>query len=158
MAHLFLLNLVLDLGSSPLVSVETNKRINKASTTDCWRYVTKIGVDKDGKERARCNGCNKICVWWKKIWNFSFESSMKCDKTKSEDIGQMMLELRGKLKGKKIDQSEHCQLFIALVLMLHDLILCSVLMLSVALVQDLIYCTLMMLQDSFDCTVFMLYD
>jgi len=40
---------------------------------------------------------------------------MKCDKIKTEDIGQMMLDMQGKLKAKKIDQSLHRQLLCELI-------------------------------------------
>jgi len=69
-------------------------------------------VDKDGKKRAKCNGCNKIFMCGGRNYGTSHLNRhvMKCDKIKSEDIGEMMLDMQGKLKGKKIDQSVHCQL------------------------------------------------
>jgi len=33
--------------------------------------------------------------------------AMKCDKSKTEDIGQMMLDIYGRLKEKKKDQVVH---------------------------------------------------
>jgi len=39
---------------SETVEGDKNKR-DKITTSDCWKYLTKIGVDKDVKERARCN-------------------------------------------------------------------------------------------------------
>ena len=40
-------------------SVELNKRRDKRITSDCWKYLIRIGIGDDGKERARCNGCNQ---------------------------------------------------------------------------------------------------
>ena len=34
----------------------------KTCTSDVWKSFTKIGI-VNGKEKARCNGCKKICVW-----------------------------------------------------------------------------------------------
>jgi len=40
-------------------TVEGDKRKrDKATTSDCWKYFTKIEVYKDKKERTRCNSCN----------------------------------------------------------------------------------------------------
>jgi len=38
---------------------ETDKEKNKISSSDVWKFFTKIGVCENGKERAKCNGCNK---------------------------------------------------------------------------------------------------
>ncbi|MCI34961.1 hypothetical protein A2U01_0056182, partial [Trifolium medium] len=38
-----------------------NKR-NRSSSSSVWKNFTKIGVGKDGKERAKCNGCKKDYV------------------------------------------------------------------------------------------------
>jgi len=40
-------------------SVELNKRRDKGVISDCWKYFIRIGVGDDGKEKARCSGCNK---------------------------------------------------------------------------------------------------
>jgi len=94
-------------------TVEIDKRKTKANTSNYWRYFTKLKVDKDGKERAKCNGCNKIFMCGGRKYGTSHLNRhlMKCDKIKSEDIGQMMLDM----KGKKIDQSVHCQLLCELI-------------------------------------------
>jgi len=34
-------------------TIELEKKRDKVNTSDCWRYFTKIGEGKDGKERAR---------------------------------------------------------------------------------------------------------
>jgi len=83
------------------------KKRDKTSTSDCWRYFTKIGEGNDGKERAKCNSCNKIYVTGGRKYGTSHLNRhiMKCVKRKSEDVGQMILDMQGKLKAKKkIDQ------------------------------------------------------
>jgi len=37
-------------------SVKVNKKKEKTTTSDCWKFFTKIGVVENGKERAQCNG------------------------------------------------------------------------------------------------------
>jgi len=95
-------------------TVEVDKRRNKASTTDCWRYFSKVGEDKN---KAKCNGCNKVFACGGRKYGTSHLNRhiMKCGKIKTEDIGQMMLDMQGKLKAKKIDQSVHCQLLCELI-------------------------------------------
>ena len=95
-------------------TVEVDKRRNKASTTDCWRYFSKVGEDKN---KAKCNGCNKVFACGGRKYGTSHLNRhiMKCGKIKTEDIGQMMLDMQGKLKAKKIDQSVHRQLLCELI-------------------------------------------
>ena len=71
------------------------KKRDKTSTFDCWRYFTKIGEGKDGKERAKCNSCNKIYVTDGRKCGTSHLNRhiMKCVKIKSEDVGQMILDM-----------------------------------------------------------------
>jgi len=83
------------------------------------RYFTKIEEGKDGKERAKCNSCNKIYV----TGGTKYETShlnrhvMKCVKRKTKDVGQMILDMQGKLKAKKkIDQVVHRELFSGLII------------------------------------------
>jgi len=92
-------------------TIEIDKK-KKIGTSKCWKYFTKIEVDKDGKERAKCIGCNKIFLCSGRKYGMSHlnRHATKCDKYKTEDIGQMMLDINGKLKAKKIDQGMHRQL------------------------------------------------
>ncbi|XP_068497713.1 zinc finger BED domain-containing protein RICESLEEPER 4-like [Phaseolus vulgaris] len=94
------------------------KKRDKTTTSDCWKYFTKIGVDKDGKERARCNSCNIIYLTGGGKYGTSYLNRhiMKCDKRKTEDVGQMILDMQGKLKGKKIDQVVHRELLSNLII------------------------------------------
>ena len=88
------------------------KRRDKASTSNYWRYFVKIGESKGGKERARYNCCNKIYVTDKRKYGTSHLNHhvMKCDKRKTKDVGQMILDMQGKLKEKKIYQVIHREL------------------------------------------------
>jgi len=85
-----------------LLNLKKKKR-DKTSTSDCWRYFTRIKEGKDGKERAKCNSCNKIYITCGRKYGTSHLSRhiMKCVKRKSEDVGQMILDMQGKLKEKK---------------------------------------------------------
>jgi len=100
---------------------ETVRKKSKATTSHCWRYFTKIRVGKDGKERAKCNGCNKIFVCGGRKYGTSHLNRhvMKCDKVKTEDIGQMMLDMQGKVEEKKIDQVVHRELLCELIVRHH---------------------------------------
>ena len=40
-----------------------SKKSEKSRTSDVWKYFTRIGAGDDGKEREKCNGCNKKCYW-----------------------------------------------------------------------------------------------
>ena len=88
------------------------------SNTDTpLRYFTKID-GKDGKKRAKCNSCNKIYVTGERKYETSDLNSyiMKCVKWKTKDVGQMILDMKGKLKAKKIDQVVHLKLLSSLVI------------------------------------------
>ena len=92
-------------------TIETIKK-KKVGTSNCWKYFTKIEVDKDGKERVKCIGCTKVLLCGGRKYGTSHlnHRAIKCDKYQTEDIGQMMLEINGKLTEKKIDQGVYCQL------------------------------------------------
>jgi len=85
------------------------KKRDKTTTSGCWKYFTKIEVDKDGKYRARCNSCNRIYLIGGRKYGTSHLNLhvMKCDKRKTKDVGEMILDMLGKLKGKKINQVVH---------------------------------------------------
>jgi len=65
------------------------RKKDKVSTSNCWRYFTKIGVDREGKERAKCNGYYKIFLCGGRKYSTSHLNchAMKCDQNKTEDIG-----------------------------------------------------------------------
>jgi len=102
---------------SETVEGEKNKK-DKTTTADCWKYFTKIGVNKDGIERARCNSCNRIYLTGGRKYGTSHLNRhvMKCYKRKTEDVGQIILDMQGKLKGKKINQVVHRELLSNLII------------------------------------------
>jgi len=74
---------------SKIVEPEKKKR-DKTSTSNCWRYFTRIKEGKDGKERAKYNSCNKIYITCgRKYRTFHLNRHiMKCVKRKSEDVAK----------------------------------------------------------------------
>ena len=52
--------------------VEPDKKKTKSTTFDCWKFFTKIGVGKDGKEKAKCNACGKPYVIGGKKYETSY--------------------------------------------------------------------------------------
>ena len=61
-------------------SIELDKKKKKArlTTTKCWKFYTRIGVGKDGKEKTKCNACGKkkkYVTGGKKICYFLFKLS-----------------------------------------------------------------------------------
>jgi len=91
------------------VSVElkesSSKKTDKSTTSDVWNYFTRIGVSDDGKERARCKGCNqKYIIGSKKFGTSHLKHHIeKCNKLKCEDVRQMIVDEQGKLKARRID-------------------------------------------------------
>jgi len=83
----------------------SNKKIDKSTTSDYWKYFTKIGIGDDGKEWVKCNGCNQQYIIGSKKYDTShlkrhFE---RCSKLKFEDVRQMIVDGQGKLKARRID-------------------------------------------------------
>jgi len=85
---------------------ESDKKKKKLSSSYVWKFFTKIGVCEDGKERTKCNGCNQNYI----VGDSKYRTSHlkrhieKCTKSKFDYVGQMMVDMQGKLKAKKIDQ------------------------------------------------------
>ncbi|KAK2435284.1 hypothetical protein QL285_020357 [Trifolium repens] len=78
----------------------------KMTTADCWKFFTKLGPVADGVERSKCNGCGKV---FRAGGSNHGTSSLnrhwpKCDKIKSADICQVMIDMQGKLKNLAIDK------------------------------------------------------
>ena len=65
-----------------------------------------MGSGEDGIEREKCNACNKVYKCGCKIYGTSSLKShiQKCDKIQCEDVGQMIIDMQGKLQSLKIDQ------------------------------------------------------
>ncbi|RYR06316.1 hypothetical protein Ahy_B06g086067 [Arachis hypogaea] len=78
----------------------------KLTISDCWNFFTKIGVGKDGSERARCNACRK---------EFKVEDRLdgtallihhieQCDEIEVEDARQLVNDTEGQSKYPEIFQ------------------------------------------------------
>ncbi|XP_050908840.1 zinc finger BED domain-containing protein RICESLEEPER 4-like [Lathyrus oleraceus] len=78
----------------------------KTSSADCWKVFTKLGADKDGNPLAKCNGCSKILKGGDRNYGTaSLNRHMKkCTKIKYADVGQVMMDLQGRLKNLTIDK------------------------------------------------------
>jgi len=80
---------------------EIDKRKKKLSSFDVWKFFTKIEVCEDGKERTKSNGWNHENI----VGGAKYGTShLKFTKSKFDNVGQMMMDIHGKLKAKKIDQ------------------------------------------------------
>ncbi|XP_061357436.1 zinc finger BED domain-containing protein RICESLEEPER 2-like [Gastrolobium bilobum] len=69
----------------------------------CWKYFTIIG--EKGNEKARCNDCKIEYKMDSKTCGTSTLNRHinKCTQIKHEDIGQVILDMQGKMKAIKID-------------------------------------------------------
>jgi len=45
-----------DMDESVKLKETSSKKTDKSTTSDVWKYFTRIWVSDDGKERAKCNG------------------------------------------------------------------------------------------------------
>ena len=81
-----------------------SKKSEKSRTSYVWKYFTRVGVGDDGKERAKCNGCNKKYVIGSQSGTSHLKRHIeKCSKLKFEDVRQMIVDGQGKLKARRID-------------------------------------------------------
>ncbi|PNX66407.1 HAT family dimerization domain-containing protein [Trifolium pratense] len=80
----------------------------KTTTADCWKYFTKVDPGPDGVPKAKCKGCAKVFRAGGKNHGTTTLNRHwpKCDKIKSADIGQVMIDMQGKLKNLAIDKKE----------------------------------------------------
>ncbi|CAL5183153.1 unnamed protein product [Lathyrus oleraceus] len=107
---------VVDLENETIQGVNELRRIEddvlpkskkaKTSSADCWKVFTKLGADKDGNPLAKCNGCSKILKGGDRNYGTtSLNRHMKkCTKIKYADVGQVMMDLQGRLKNLTIDK------------------------------------------------------
>ncbi|XP_057722344.1 zinc finger BED domain-containing protein RICESLEEPER 2-like isoform X1 [Arachis stenosperma] len=90
----------------------------KLTISDCWNFFTKIGVGKDGSERARCNACRK---------EFKVEDRLdgtallihhieQCDEIEVEDARQLVNDTEGQSKYPEIFQLVLRKMAVAMVL------------------------------------------
>ena len=80
----------------------------RVGTSKVWDHFTKIGI-KDGKEKAKCNGCGaEYVVGGTKIGTSTILRHLsKClvlKKLKDNDVGKMIIDHAGKLRSREIDQ------------------------------------------------------
>jgi hypothetical protein len=81
-----------------------SKRV-KMTTSDCWKYFTKLDPGADDVPRAKCKGCAKVFRAGGNNGTTTLNRHWpKCDKAKSLDIGQVMIDMQGKLKNLAIDK------------------------------------------------------
>jgi hypothetical protein len=86
-----------------------NKRV-KMTTAECWKYFDKLdpvpgAPGADDVPRAKCKGCAKVFRAGGNNGTTTLNRHWpKCDKAKSLDIGQVMIDMQGKLKNLAIDK------------------------------------------------------
>ena len=102
--------------------VEPSKKKARTKTSECWKFFTDIGICDDGKQRAKCNGCGTSLVCGGSVYGTSHlkRHASKCTKIRCQDIGQVMLDMQGQLKARKIDNMMARELVLDLVIK-HDL-------------------------------------
>ncbi|KAI5383951.1 hypothetical protein KIW84_071076 [Lathyrus oleraceus] len=78
----------------------------KTSSVDCWKVFTKLGADKNGNPLAKCNGCSIILKGGDRNYGTTIFNRLmkKCTKIKYADVGQVMMDLQGRLKNLTIDK------------------------------------------------------
>jgi hypothetical protein len=75
------------------------------TTFDCWKYFNKLDPGADGVPRAKCKGCAKVFRAGGNSGTTTLNRHWpKCEKIKSLDIGQVMIDMQGKLKNLAIDK------------------------------------------------------
>ncbi|RYR24911.1 hypothetical protein Ahy_B02g058492 [Arachis hypogaea] len=69
---------------------DIKKKKTKATTSDVWRYFTKLGPGDDGIARAQCDGCKqKFKAGGKQYGTSSLKRHLdRCMKIDFEDIGE----------------------------------------------------------------------
>ncbi|KAF7820820.1 zinc finger BED domain-containing protein RICESLEEPER 2-like [Senna tora] len=107
--------------ASGLEKEKPSKKPRKC-TSEVWKSFTKIGV-VDGKERAKCNGCDrKYIVGSGKIGTSTLAHHIpKCPGlSQYHNVGIMMLDQEGKLRFKLIDHKRVREV-ISMAIVEHDL-------------------------------------
>ncbi|KAK2374069.1 zinc finger BED domain-containing protein RICESLEEPER [Trifolium repens] len=75
------------------------------TTFDCWKYFNKLDPGADSVPRAKCKGCAKVFRAGGNSGTTTLNRHWpKCEKIKSLDIGQVMIDMQGKLKNLAIDK------------------------------------------------------
>ncbi|KAL3646943.1 hypothetical protein CASFOL_009487 [Castilleja foliolosa] len=86
--------------------LEATKKRGRAETSVVWQYFDKVGVGKDGKERAQCKRHLGKC---KNVPKFH-----------ETEVGKLMFDQAGKLRSRKID-NKVVRDIIAMAIIEHDL-------------------------------------
>nr|GME04251.1 zinc finger BED domain-containing protein RICESLEEPER 2-like [Ipomoea batatas] len=109
-------------GMPGLDSTTTKKGRSKELTSDVWNFFTKIGVGKDGIQRAKCNGCLKEFKSGGKEYGTSTLRRHReiCRMLKYHDLRQMFVNNEGKLASRKVDLNVAGELLASAVIK-HDL-------------------------------------
>ncbi|RYQ99536.1 hypothetical protein Ahy_B07g087476 [Arachis hypogaea] len=97
---------------------DIKKKKTKATTSDVWRYFTKLGPGDDGIDRAQCDGCKqKFKAGGKQYGTSLLKRHLdRCVKIDFEDIGQTLIEMQNKMGALKIDNHVSCEMFTAFVI------------------------------------------
>jgi len=96
--------------------VEKNTR---ALTSDVWNDLVKIGLGADGKEKCKCKGCGKELSCRSRDGTTHLNRHTKSCmflKGKFGDVGDMHIDVEGKLKRKKFDQKANREIIAEMII------------------------------------------
>lgn len=82
------------------------KNTKRKHKSQVWKFFSMIeGLDNKGRQREKCNACGtSYACEGKRYGTNSLKRHLEvCKKVNFEDVGQMMLDMQGKLKLSKID-------------------------------------------------------
>ncbi|XP_039689990.1 zinc finger BED domain-containing protein RICESLEEPER 1-like [Medicago truncatula] len=96
-----------------------DKSKGKALTSDVWLYLVKVGI-VDGVEKCRCKACHKLLTCESGSGTSHLKRHVRsCSKTiKNHDVGEMMIDVEGKLRKKKFDPMANRE-FLARIMITH---------------------------------------
>ena len=102
--------------------VEPKTKKDKALTSNVWNFFVKIGVDKDDKEKCKCQACGKEYTCASKLGASHLSCHIpRCHKIPSfHDVGDMLINSEGKLKKIKFDPKMNREILSELIIA-HDL-------------------------------------
>lgn len=93
---------------NPVDDNKTPKEKKKrALTSDVWNHLVNIGIGTDGKEKCKCKGCGSILgckATGGTTHLIRHVDSCKFLVEKHGDMGDILLDMEGRLKRKKFDQ------------------------------------------------------
>ncbi|CAK8576547.1 unnamed protein product [Lathyrus sativus] len=103
----------LQVNQSPMANTQDTtmtqreKKKKRALTSDVWNHLIKIGIGIDGKEKCKCKGCGSILgckATGGTTHLIRHVDSCKFLLEKHGNVGDMLLDMEGKLKRRKFDQ------------------------------------------------------